>query len=158
MTFGKHAGRTFGEVKRLDPGYCSWVLRQERLGALTHFARFLRASAAGGPALQGGDGFATPPRPAPAPKEPRDGERPAVAVVFKDGTALPGRWRNLQDFLAPSQRRTPATPQGCRRPREEPKDADLRGFLRRKLGAEEASAPAEGPKLGAEEASAPAEG
>jgi len=49
MSFGKHKGKTFGQVQREDPGYCTWVLQNEHGGSsqgLKDFAKFLRNDAA----------------------------------------------------------------------------------------------------------------
>ena len=47
FTFGKHSGRTFGEVAVLDRGYCMWVLQKAEAALLCEFAQFLRHTRGG---------------------------------------------------------------------------------------------------------------
>ncbi|CAE7316757.1 unnamed protein product [Symbiodinium sp. CCMP2592] len=45
MTFGKHRGRTFEDVRLTESAYCAWALAQPTpSGGLIHFVQFLRQS------------------------------------------------------------------------------------------------------------------
>ena len=44
ITFGKHCGKTFEEVRCQEKGYCQWALRQEQpSGALKEFVQYLKS-------------------------------------------------------------------------------------------------------------------
>jgi hypothetical protein len=46
LPFGKHAGRTFEEIKQSDISYCNWVLKQSIVrGAMQEFQTWLKQHA-----------------------------------------------------------------------------------------------------------------
>jgi len=58
LTFGRHTGKTFEEIKRTDVSYCNWVLKQikpsgrlkqfqEYLQGVSHFATCERCNGSG---------------------------------------------------------------------------------------------------------------
>eukprot|EP00408_Alexandrium_pacificum_P025721 CAMPEP_0171195544 /NCGR_PEP_ID=MMETSP0790-20130122/21450_1 /TAXON_ID=2925 /ORGANISM="Alexandrium catenella, Strain OF101" /LENGTH=261 /DNA_ID=CAMNT_0011660757 /DNA_START=1 /DNA_END=786 /DNA_ORIENTATION=+ len=145
ITFGRHAGKSYEEVRRTEPGYCRWALSQERPGgALAPFVRYLRLTSAqqeaapgtARPALlvaSGSGGSAERELQGSEPVTPkRQPSGSAVSVGFKDGTSLPGQFRDIQSFMKPQgPRRGPATPQaGGKRQIGQPQFKDIRGFLR----------------------------
>ena len=41
LTFGKHRGRSFEEMKKVDPAYCNWVRTLKAPGKLKEFCLYL---------------------------------------------------------------------------------------------------------------------
>ena len=43
VTFGKHNGRTYDDIKRMDVAYCNWILKQmEVSGRMKEFQIWLK--------------------------------------------------------------------------------------------------------------------
>ena len=48
MRVGKHRGRTFEEIAKIDRSYCAWVLRSDSLpGGFGKFAKYLKQTHGG---------------------------------------------------------------------------------------------------------------
>jgi hypothetical protein len=46
LTFGKHSGKTYEQIKGIDISYCNWVLKQtETRGSMKNFQDWLKSVA-----------------------------------------------------------------------------------------------------------------
>lgn len=134
IRFGRHAGHTFAEVRSGEPGYCRWVLRQERPSpALAEFARYLHdlAAPAGGAGGTGSDFPSTAGRVPPWPCGPCAADPGGCPATWGPAPAV----KPCADAMA--WRRPPASPQVAARKRPCPaaQFADIGNWVqRRKVG------------------------
>ena len=46
LSFGKHMGKTFSQIKQIDISYCNWVLKQPSTrGVMKEFQEWLKINA-----------------------------------------------------------------------------------------------------------------